>query len=42
MERWHCSGDIPIDTRSFIGYNSVSSIIHELVVELRVLDVYLC
>ena len=24
---WHCSrGDIPIDTRSFIGHNSVSSI----------------
>ena len=35
---WHCSrGDVPIDTRSFIGHNSVSSIIHVLVVELRVI-----
>ena len=40
---WYCSrGDVPIDTRSFIGHNSVSSIIHVLVVELRVLHVYLC
>ena len=31
---WHCSrGDIPRDTKSFIGHNSVSSIIHVLVVE---------